>query len=415
MLVCAAFASTLLPIQSHALGPEATSVVAVASSGAEGPGPAMVTPRKARLNALTCYGRIDDARRAPILLVGGTAVTGSENWTPTYLSVLRDRGHAVCLVDLPNFGTHDVQANSEYVATAVRTIASRSDRRLSIISHSQGAFLANIALRTWPDLSAHLDDVIGLAGVYDRGSAELARRCQIRCTPVLHQLASGSRFLASIRKRPLPKGVSYTNIGTLGDTTVTPQPAANQQAGANSIMVQDVCPGRILPISEHAMIVGDSVALALALDALDHRGTSARARLSPTVCDRGHYPEFRFLQYLATSSLTDARAGPRTTHEPALFCRHQPTCRYPRARGPLITAPRYSIESRTVTIRTRALGVGTVVVRLGGRRVRQHVEPGRLTLHIRRVPNRAQLRLLTQPKYFSVAAPEAVRWIPASP
>ena len=373
----------------------------------------MLTPRSARLKSLTCYGDLDGADRAPVLLVPGTAVTASENWDPTYRPQLRDRGHAVCTVDLPHYATRDVQASSEYVATAVRVMAKRSTRKLSIIGHSQGALLAQVALRTWPDLSANVDDVIGLAGVYDRGSVEMARRCRTRCTPVLHQLAAGSSFLRRISKRPLPSGPSYTNIGALADLTVTPQPAANRQPGATSYMVQDVCPSRGVPISEHAMIVGDNAALALALDALHHPGVARLYRLDRDVCRTGNYPGFDSIAYLAVATLTQARASERTKSEPALYCRYRPTCRNPSLRGRLIASPRYDVGHRSVTIQTRALGPGRIVVRLGDRVLRTQVQPGPVAFRISRPGARSQLRVLTRPRYYTAYATEASRWIRA--
>jgi triacylglycerol lipase len=166
--------------------------------------------------------------RTSVLLVHGTAVAPEENWGPTYLPVLLDRGHAACTVRLPDYATRDVQANTEYVVTAIRAMAAASSRRISIIGHSQGALLSHTALRMWSDLSPHVDDVIGLAGVYDRGSQDIAARCQSRCPRVLHQLAPGSAFLQDIARRALPTGPAYTNIGTIGDSTVTPQPAAHR-------------------------------------------------------------------------------------------------------------------------------------------------------------------------------------------
>jgi len=375
-------------------------------------GPALLTSSAARSSALTCHGILDDAARPPVLLVPGTAVTPEENWAPTYLPVLLDRGHAVCTVRLPDFATKDVQANAEYVVTAIRTMAARSSRRISIIGHSQGTLLSPVALRMWSDLSPHVDDVIGLAGVYDHGSQEIAARCATRCTPVLHQLAAGSAFLADIRRRALPSGPTYTNIGTLGDTTVTPQPAANQQPGAHSILVQDVCPGRTVPISEHAFIVGDAVALALTLDALDHPGTADLGRLDPNVCADGQYPEFNVVQYLAASTLTGIRAGVSTTSEPHLYCRHRSTCRYPRLRGFLVTAPAFTIGRHSVVVRTRALGPGRVKIRLGDRRVVSRVQAGPVSIRVRRPVGRAQLVVKTRPRHYSAWGVERTKRIP---
>ena len=414
-MLAAAFLSVAATGSAVPSGTTAPTVATapVSAPSLEGPGPALLTPRSARLKSLTCYGDLERAELDPVLLVPGTAVTAGENWDPTYRPELRDRGHSVCTVDLPHFATRDVQASSEYVATAIRALANRTSRTLSVIGHSQGALLAQVALRTWPDLSAHVDDVIGLAGVYDRGSAELARRCQIRCTTVLHQLAAGSAFLARISRRPLPSGPSYTNIGTLGDLTVTPQPAANRQRGATSFMVQDVCHSRGIPLSEHAMIVGDNAALALTVDALDHSGPARLGRIDPEVCDTGDYPGFDSLSYLAVATLTQARASKWTEKEPALYCRYRPQCRNPVLRGPLIASPRYDVGRQTVTIRTRAFGRGKIVVLMAGRRVSRQVEAGPLVLHIHRPRARARLRIFTEPQYYTRKGLEARRWVAA--
>lgn len=382
---------------------------------AERSGPKMLTPRSARLNALTCYGVLDDAERKPVLLVPGTAMSPRDNWGPSYLPVLLERGHGVCTVDLPDYATRNVEEGAEYVATAIRTMARRSTRPVSLVGHSQGAFLPHVALRTWPDLSYRVDDVIGLAGVYDRGSEALAERCEFRCTPVLHQLTTGSRFLASISRRRLPAGPSYTNIGTLGDLTVTPQPAANRQLGATSIMVQDVCPGRTLPISEHAMIAGDSSALALTLDALEHPGPASIGRLDADVCERPQYPEFDAIRFLAAASLNGTRAGTSSTKEPAPYCRRKPTCRYPRLRGFVTAATRFDVRRRTVTVRAMVQVPGRIKLVLGGRTVKRRAAPGPVTLKIRRPARGARLFVKTRPRHYTAWAAEDSRWVRARP
>jgi hypothetical protein len=285
-------------------------------------------PLTARAGSLTCTGDLAGAARTPVLLVPGTGLTPRENWGPTYLPVLRKRGQPVCLVRLPAFGTLDVQRNTAYVAAAIRSMALRAGRQISIIGHSQGAFLPRVALRTWPELAKHVDDVIGLAGVYDHGSREVARRCVRECMPVLHQLATGSAFLGAISRWRLPAGPSYTNIGAKGDQTVTPQPLANHQPGAASVMVQDVCPGHVVPEPQHAMIAGDAVALALVLDALDHPGAAAGRRISRLTCYSGQYASFDEDAFFAAAAAVASRriAAPVAT-EPAVWCRYRVGCR----------------------------------------------------------------------------------------
>ena len=372
----------------------------------------MLTPRKSRLAALACQGDLNGTARPPILLIPGTQVYASENWDPSYQPVLRNRGHAVCYVDLPKFGTRDVQANAEYVATAIRSIASRSQRRISIIGHSQGAYLPHIALRTWPDLAAHVNDVVGLAGVYDRGTNDFRGKCQNACTPVLHQLATGSDFLTRIRKRRLPTGPDYTNIGTLGDGTITPQPVANRQPGARSVILQNLCPGRVVQEPEHAMIVGDNAALKVTLDALNHRGPADPSRIDQAVCATDQYPGFDSAAYLAVAPLVPGRAGPSSTREPRLYCRYRETCSDPRLRGRLILKPRYTIRAHTVIVRARALVPGRIEVRLGSHKASRKVRPGIFDVRFDRPDKRLRLKVLTRPRYYTVLTTEATKWIP---
>ena len=377
----------------------------------EGPGPAMLSAASLRTASLTCHGDLEQAPRAPVLLVPGTAMSAEENWGSTYLPVLLDRGHAVCLVELPDFATRDVQASSEYVATAIRLMARGSSRRIATIGHSQGAFLPLVALRTWPDLSVHVADVIGLAGVYDRGSSRLTARCANRCTPVMHQLAARSAFLRSIRRVPLPAGPSYTNVGTVGDETVTPQPVANHQRGARSIMLEGACPGRATPPLAHAMIVGDAVALGLVIDALGHPGPASASRLDPYLCEQGEYPGFDSARFIAAASNVSARTARGTRAEPPLYCRRRPSCRDPNLRGLLTARIRYDVRRRTVTVRTEAQVPGRLRISLGGRVIQRAVRPGPVTVQIRRPARRARLVVASRPRHYTVWATEGGRWL----
>ena len=392
-----------------ALGNGAT---AAATMGADEPGPAMLTSSIDRVNALSCYGDPEYAARPPVLLVPGTSVTPLENWDPSYLPVLLERGHAVCLVWLPALGTKDVQANVEYVATAIRTLAGWSSRRMSIIGHSQGALLPLVALRTWPDLAAHVDDVVGVAGVYDHGSADIARTCATRCLPALHQVAAGSAFLDHIGRRPLPPGPSYTNIGTRDDQTITPQPAANEQPGTTSIIVESVCPGRTIPAPEHAMIIGDAVALSLVVDALDHPGAADEQRFDQATCAEQHYPEFDAARFLgAAGSPSPGMAAP-VAEEPPLYCRVTADCRSPRLRGYLIARTSYAVGRKRVTVGIIAQLPGRLRVTLGDRTVTLSVRPGPVVLQLRRPAERKRLRIKTRPLYYTAWATEAGRSVP---
>jgi len=390
------------------------TAAAAAAARDEGPGPAMVTSHSQRVESLACIGDLDGSARPPVLLIPGTGQSPEKNWGPTYLPVLRERGHSVCSVRLPVNGTRDVQANAEYVATAIRTMARRTSRPISTIGHSQGALLPMAALRTWPDLAAHVDDVIGLAGVYDLGSQDLEERCEARCVPVLHQLAAGSAYLRAIARRPLPAGPSFTNIAAFGDETVTPQPFANLQPGATSMTVQSVCPRHQIPAPEHAMIIGDAVALALTLDALDHPGPAAPGRIDPATCAERQYPEFDLLAFLGEALGPRPKVADPVAKEPALYCRHRPDCRKPRLRGFVLGQPRITVGRQRVTLRATVELPGRARLRLGGRKVVATVQPGPLVLTIARPARRARLFVETRPTYYTAWAAEARRWVSAA-
>lgn len=377
-----------------------------------GDGPAMLSAEDARRNSLTCHGDLNTSERPPVLLVPGTGLTPMENWGSTYLPLLTDRGHSVCLVRLPDDGSKDVQANAEYVASAIRTLGQRSTRRISVVGQSQGAMLPRIALRTWQDLAVHVDDVIGLGGVYDRGSADLVRRCRERCAPVLHQLAQGSKFLEAMSRRLLPRGPSYTNIGTTGDRTVTPQPLANQQRRAKSILVEDVCPDHEVAEPQHAMILGDPVATALVLDALDHRGLAAPERLDPGTCEAEPPAGFDAASHrtLARRALRDVAP---VAEEPPLYCRHRADCRSPRLRGYVVARVRYVVRRSHVVVRGTAQLTGQVRIVLGKRKDTTRVVPGPFLLKVPRPAGRARLSVRTRPVYFSAWASERARWVAA--
>jgi triacylglycerol lipase len=387
--------------------PPMTPAGARADRGLDLPGPAMLSPAADRADALSCSGDLDEARRPPVLLVPGTSLTPTENWNPTYRPVLLERGHAVCMVRLPAYATRDMQANIEYVATAIRMMADRSSRKISTIGDSQGALLPQAALRTWPDLAADVSDVIGVGGVYDRGSKALVGRCRTNCIPVLHQMATGSAFLAALRRRPLPHGPSYTNIGTRGDQTVTPQPSANQVPGATSIMVQDACPLHRVPEPQHTMILGDSVALALALDALDHDGPASSRRLSWGVCFRGSYPEFDLDDLL--SRRADKQLAPQTRSEPRLYCRDQRGCQDAAQRGYLLSGPRVTVGRHRITVRARALQPGKVRVAVPGHAVVRRVRPGAFALKVPRSSGGGDVVVATRWGFYRAWAVEARR------
>ncbi len=367
----------------------------------------MTSSEKGRAKSLRCTGDPAGPGPVPVLLVHGTALTALENWGSSYFPALLAEGHAVCTVSLPEISTGDLQRSIEYVATAIRTFNDTAGRPISVLGHSQGAFLPRIALKVWPDLAARVDDVIGLAGVYERGSEALVPRCADECVVAMRQMATGSKLLRALNRRPLPEGPSYTNIGTLNDGTVTPQPAANKQRGAKAIEIQDVCPGREIPISEHGLIIGDAVAKALVDDALGHRGPAKARRVPTATCNEVFYPTFAPNPFLEAAPFIKGRLHDTTPTEVGLRCHLRQNCADAKARGRLVESLRRTVTPKAIIWRGAVPLDGHVRVSTRGSSIVRRVRPGDLRLRVKRPAGRGVMVLETRPDRYSVWARES--------
>lgn len=371
-------------------------------------GPPMVSSAAARHAAVRCFGDLADPARPVVLLIPGTGLTAEENWSPTYRPALRARGFATCQVQLPAYATRDLQVSAEYVATAIRDVHRASGRLISLVGLSQGALLPRVALKIWPSLALEVEDVIGLGGVYDAGSAGVNERCSTSCAPALQQMRSHAALLSALGRRPLPDGPSYSNVGTLADLTVTPQPSANEQRGSRSIQVQEVCPGRGESTNAHAYLAGDAVAFALVLDALVASGTGSADRIPTTVCDEQYYPEFDEETWTALAPVIGSRLNGKVGTEPAVRCYLDADCRDVDARGRLLSLSRKTVKGRKVVWTGQVVKAGTVRLRLAGRTVARRVSPGRVVLQMT-VPRRARyLRVETMPSGYRVWGLESI-------
>jgi len=85
--------------------------------------------------------------------------------------------------------------------------------------------------------------------------------------PSINEMTGGSAFMTKLQAGGTTKvpGITYTNITTKYDELVTPY-TSGFEAGETNLRVQDYC---ALDFTEHFEIVGDPVAAALVLNALD--------------------------------------------------------------------------------------------------------------------------------------------------
>lgn len=249
-----------------------------------------------------------------VLLVHGTFTAGFEQYEWTYKPLLVDRGYDVCTVTYPDRGLGDMQTSAEYVVYALREMRLRSGRKVAMIGHSQGVAVPRWAIKWWPSARNAVDDFVMQAG--PNYGISIARLGEIPLLPALvglpevfYQFGPNSAFMqATNRGDQTPGDLSYTAMYSQFDELVRPVETAAIEPGQNNpkvtnILIQDICPARIV---EHATIgLIDAVAFNLALDAIEHPGPANVERAGGTaLC--GLLP---IVPNLVIPSLPDLLAG----------------------------------------------------------------------------------------------------------
>src|SRR3954471_2904157 len=258
-------------------------------------GPPLSVPRAKLAAALQCTGQVGRADRAPILLVPGTTLNPTVEYSWNWEPALRKLGRPFCTVNLPEDAMGDIQVAGEYVVFAIRRMHARSDRRVDIIGHSQGGMVPRWALRFWPQTREMVDDLIGMSPS-NHGTVDAIPGCAAGCAPAFWQQRTGSNFLRALNsyQETFP-GISYTSVYTRTDEVVVPNlgPAASSSLHGGggriaNVAIQDVCP---LDPSEHLAIgTYDNPAYELAVDALTHRGPADPSRVGASACTRAFMP-----------------------------------------------------------------------------------------------------------------------------
>ncbi len=303
------------------------------------PGPPLRVDREKLRDSLSCSAGVKDAARAPVLLVPATGVNSDQNFSWNYENLFDQQGIPYCDSDQAgrrNTNLTDIQRRGQYLTYAIRKMSAMAGRRIAIVGHSQGGMAMRWPLRFWPDTRSMVDDVIGFAGT-NRGTDE-AKDCTDECSPAAAQQSSDSNFIRALNSRAETfRGISYTEVATERDQTVTPQPYASSVSGPGritNVLVQEVCPNSI---AEHLQVgTVDSAAAALALDALDHDGPAKPERISPLVCASPYHPGVDYLT--APPQIVDALKnlyvdGGPTGPEPKLRCyvyKDRKTCKRER-------------------------------------------------------------------------------------
>jgi hypothetical protein len=236
---------------------------------------------------LQCSPGLAKARQNPVLLTPAFSdAATSYGWN--YLPQLAADGIPACAISVPDDGYGDLQRTAEYVVYAVRLMHAESGRQVVLLGHAHGALDELWALTFWPDVARSVSDLVSLEAPFE-GTASSHALCAGagHCTAALRQITKGSRFLAALHAAPLPQGVSITSIASIDDTLITPQPAASHLPGARDLVLQDICPGRVV---DHFGSLADSVAYDLFRDASTHPGPADPSRLPGGACNTHFMP-----------------------------------------------------------------------------------------------------------------------------
>lgn len=294
-------------------------------------GPPLDVPARLLRASLHCSGHLAASADEPVLLVPGTLLNPTTDYSWNYERAFTAQHRPWCAVTLPDDGLGPIPTAGEYVVHAIRTMYARSGRRVEILGHSQGGMVPRWALRFWPDTRHMVDDVIGMSPS-NHGTLVAYGVCPpaIGCQPAIWQQESGSPFIAALNSGAETfKGISYTDIYTSTDEVVFPNltdegssSLHTGQGRITNVSVQRICP---VHVADHILVgTSDPVSYALVMDALEHRGPARPSRISPSVCtqllqpgvDPATYPTD--LAETLASVATLLATQPRVPAQPAL-------------------------------------------------------------------------------------------------
>ena len=297
-----------------------------------------LTVPKAKLDAaLHCHGKLQGAKRQPIMLVTGTGATGDEAYA-IGKGAFDAYEHPVCTVNFPDFTTADIEVSVQYLVNGIRSMERRAGRPIAVIGISQGGLLPRFALTYWPSLRAQVTDVLAAAGT-EHGTTlfDPAACAADGCAPAVWQQAPGPSSwppsTPSPTRRPGP--TAWTTVRSATDEVVQPQTGPHPTSalkGATNILIQSVCPGRLV---SHIGTVLDSVTFAAFTDAIAHKGAARIARLPKDVCAHPYAPG---LDEAGTNAILGASGNlitPRLVNQVPRVAAEPPVRAYARRRGRL--------------------------------------------------------------------------------
>lgn len=201
---------------------------------------AVATPAVASADTLT---------RNPVVVVTGLSGIAAD-YEP-FADRLRYDGYRVYIFQLPNLGFGDIRDSASALAGYVGQVeAATGSSRVDLIGHSEGGLVSRyflkflggtgtvdryISLGT-PQYGTYVANITAFLGL---GNCIGIIACQ--------QMTIGSDFLATLNAGDdAPGAVRYTTVRTLQDELVRPVDNAELFGGATNVLVQALCPLRVV-------------------------------------------------------------------------------------------------------------------------------------------------------------------------
>jgi hypothetical protein len=306
-------------------------------------GPALSVAKAKLAEALVCTGDLNRSKHQPILLVPGTTVTPTEDFSWNWERALTDLNWPFCTIELPDSSMGNIEVAGEYVVYAIRTMYSRAHEKINIIGHSQGGMVPRWAFRFWPDTRHMVDHDIGLSAS-NHGTLDAIPLCAAGCAPAIWQQTTTANFIKALNSRTETfSGINYTEIYTNTDEVVVPNfgPEASSALHGGggkitNIAIQKVCP---LDVSEHLGVgTYDNTAYQIAMEALTHKGSGDPSLVPKSVCLDPLMPGVNPLTFATDFAAAGAALAvtlattPFIPAEPPLACYVTASCHPPRKR-----------------------------------------------------------------------------------
>jgi pimeloyl-ACP methyl ester carboxylesterase len=238
-------------------------------------------------------------QKPPVILVPGTGSTGYQAFDGNFIPLLTGVSWADPVwLNIPIELLGDAQTNAEYVAYAINYIAGVTNKKVAVISWSQGGLITQWALKYWKSTRAVVSNFIPLSPDF-HGTTLAAALCpafpNLPCPPAVIQQEYTSNFVTALRTNGGDSAyVPTTSVYSSTDEIVEPQSGtgasgyllANNGAKVTNNEIQKVCADQVGgTFYTHEGVMYSSLAFALAKDALVNGGPGQVSRLNlKTVC-----------------------------------------------------------------------------------------------------------------------------------